>query len=539
MANNSFKYDALPNTSNIRLLRLHESNESKPLMCDLVHVSLDSLPEYNALSYVWGDATDLTTILCNGWPIQVTRNLYSALLKLRPSSSKQSSSFIAGGSVRWANHDSSLELHDSTRITGLERLDVKYLWADAICINQRDMDERKAQVRLMDRIYRQAEQVIIDIGGLTSEIRLALSLLPGVTETLRSIPGEPCKEISTQNLTDYGLPHKRDPFWSGWSQFFSRSWFSRVWIVQEFSLAKLPVFLCGDLRLAADKVISFSDDFIRVFKMGCRDELISRTSNQGLLNMHFMSSTRSSVIETEPRPLFGILCYLKHSLASDARDKVYGFLSLATDFNDPPFEIDYLESAKETYSRMACRLITQDPEQMWSLFDFATGTLPHPELPSWVPNWAAPFEDRTITLLITMNSEYWLKYDGYSSSHALARSSPNFCLHEEDRKLDMWGGAVGKVSRVLYDSWSSDGSDTRSKLSGEPLKNTTRVKALGNSSRFEVGDEIWSFTGVCVPFILRSESKGYSLIGKVSRHWVDHEEVSKSEGFKYRNIVLR
>ena len=36
----------------------------------------------------------------------------------------------------------------------------KYLWTDAICINQADLNERKAQVLMMGDIYWRAETVI-------------------------------------------------------------------------------------------------------------------------------------------------------------------------------------------------------------------------------------------------------------------------------------------------------------------------------------------------------------------------------------------
>jgi hypothetical protein len=38
---------------------------------------------YEALSYVWGDKSDPQTIMINGCPVSVTKNLYAALLHLR------------------------------------------------------------------------------------------------------------------------------------------------------------------------------------------------------------------------------------------------------------------------------------------------------------------------------------------------------------------------------------------------------------------------------------------------------------------------
>lgn len=45
------------------------------------------------------------------------------------------------------------------------------LWADAICIDQGNLDERKRQVGLMDYIYTRASTVLIWLGRGTPEVR--------------------------------------------------------------------------------------------------------------------------------------------------------------------------------------------------------------------------------------------------------------------------------------------------------------------------------------------------------------------------------
>jgi hypothetical protein len=41
---------------------------------------------------------------------------------------------------------------------------VRYLWIDAISINQDNAEERNEQVKIMDKIYRGASKVLIWIG---------------------------------------------------------------------------------------------------------------------------------------------------------------------------------------------------------------------------------------------------------------------------------------------------------------------------------------------------------------------------------------
>ena len=112
-----FPYSPLP-PGIIRLVRLYAGTY---LMCDLIIAHLDSLPPYEALSYCWGDSKDRFPITCNGVRgLAVTENLHSALKRL--------------------------QLPNQPRL----------IWADAICINQEDIDERGSQVRLMKDIYRRA-----------------------------------------------------------------------------------------------------------------------------------------------------------------------------------------------------------------------------------------------------------------------------------------------------------------------------------------------------------------------------------------------
>ncbi|KAI7232823.1 hypothetical protein KC330_g5705 [Hortaea werneckii] len=117
----------------IRILLVQPSEEEDDaLYADLEIVSLDSEPEYKAISYVWGDASDTTVMFVNGGKvIEITRSLAAALRRFR-----DSKVFVA-------------------------------LWADAVCINQADLQERADQVRIMGKIYASAIQVNVWLGRVS------------------------------------------------------------------------------------------------------------------------------------------------------------------------------------------------------------------------------------------------------------------------------------------------------------------------------------------------------------------------------------
>lgn len=119
-------------TQDIRLLEIYPSAAAEhELRCRLFCVPLSAIQVhvYEALSYVWGDATMQADIICNGELVSVTINLHGALKRLR--------------------------LSEKSR----------FIWADAICIDQRSASEKSCQIPLMGRIYSSAERVVVWLGS--------------------------------------------------------------------------------------------------------------------------------------------------------------------------------------------------------------------------------------------------------------------------------------------------------------------------------------------------------------------------------------
>jgi hypothetical protein len=107
----------------------------------LTQVSLDDHPEYEALSYVWGDPNVILPISIHGTEFGVTTSLESALRYLR--------------------------LKDNPG----------RLWIDAICINQSDVLERNHQVKNMKLVYQAASAVLAWLGRITAGSKQGLKVL--------------------------------------------------------------------------------------------------------------------------------------------------------------------------------------------------------------------------------------------------------------------------------------------------------------------------------------------------------------------------
>jgi hypothetical protein len=112
-----------------------------PIICHLQTFYDSEQPHSEALSYSWGDATQLSLISLNGLDFQVTKNLESALRYLRRPEQE------------------------------------RRLWIDAISINQLDLDEKSEIVRHMYVCYNHAEQTIIWLGHEDENTGLGFDLI--------------------------------------------------------------------------------------------------------------------------------------------------------------------------------------------------------------------------------------------------------------------------------------------------------------------------------------------------------------------------
>lgn len=142
----------------IRVLDIERTKGNEyeaPLRGRLRVVDLRQSPAFTALSYVWGapdppDRPDpLNRISCNhGREIPITSNCRDALKSLR---------HIYGGVT---------------------------IWVDAICINQKDNEEKKTQLPLMGDIYTWAQTVFVWIGP--SKIEGVVDHAPAINALLKA-----------------------------------------------------------------------------------------------------------------------------------------------------------------------------------------------------------------------------------------------------------------------------------------------------------------------------------------------------------------
>ena len=403
MTDPQFRYNPLPASSDIRLLEIYPSDSNDAVACNLVIKSLDSDPTYIALSYTWGDTGENRYITCNGIQVEVTRNLHSALHRLRlPKSSHRSASLKLTSRLGQAlGRLRSRPAKTPTRmIVDGRRIDPTgdvsdvlanflpgplYLWADAICIDQSNVDEKSIQVAMMHRIYRQASLVVADIGDMTENTKYALQTMPGWKSPLNA-------QMEKMNETDVDLA--REKILAGFTELFLQPWFSRVWVFQEVVLAKEVALLCGNnlnpaivvhgvgqAILELDTDLRYGLHYLEEYQT-TKD--ISARAFAKFQKMIFWNH----MLCYESRPeMLDILHTQTDSSATDGKDKIYAFLGVAREFVNHSFKVDYSESTSQTYYRFACHMLVQ--EKQLRLLHLVTGRPNHFGLPSWVPDFSS------------------------------------------------------------------------------------------------------------------------------------------------------
>ncbi len=322
-------------SSRIRILRLHGGTG------DYLEANLqihDPNTTYEALSYTWGAAKDLSTIRIvqdnEIYDIPIKTNLYQALRQLRYKGKNKP----------------------------------RLLWVDAVCINQKDHNEKNHQVPKMASIYNEAKNVCVWLGNGSESSERALELIKRVV-----------------NLDEFERlieDEKSAKDWDALLELLKRPWFSRRWVVQEIALARDATVHCGEVyvrwRDFANAVALFGSrhpqisrlfqgssafhhqpDYLgdvtalAAYRLVQQSSNLFRKSDDGKIQEHLLS------LET-------LVSILSPFEATKAHDTVYAVLSLAED-TGPRFSVrparDNPTEPEELIQEHAAPLSAQDEDR--------------------------------------------------------------------------------------------------------------------------------------------------------------------------------
>jgi hypothetical protein len=395
-------YTPLDSTNEqIRLIHLLPGCFQDDIKVEMFHAQLaldedsDSTTiSYDALSYVWGSAENLKSITIVGTctnprsgQLPVTENLAVALRHLR------------------------------------KQHEIRTLWIDAICINQKDLTERSTEVGNMGKIYKKACRTLVWLGPEEENSSLAAHLLQSIPKDVYQRAA--CWMIRPRSET-YEKIYSLDKFtsskasWVAFSKLCCRPWFSRLWVYQELHLSKVATAVVG--------LLEFNIKDLSKIVRAVRSMALQGNS---ITDLFGNNESRIEVAQNLLRPLSSTTNILKMTSdlrCLDPKDRVYAILGLISENACNPIIPDYTKSILEVYKDLF--LFYLKNHSLLYFLDYIEER--DQSLPSWIPNMESH------TRSFHQHGRSWS-----STGHEVKYIATN-------ESLQMPGIKAGKILKVWY-----------------------------------------------------------------------------------------
>ncbi|OCK74394.1 HET-domain-containing protein [Lepidopterella palustris CBS 459.81] len=552
-----YHYKGLQERGWFRLLVVEPSpNPQYRISCSLLHRLIKESPDFEALSYTWGTDKAIAPILIDGGVLFVRSNLFRALRSLRFPTKR------------------------------------RILWIDALCINQTDNIERNSQVSQMADIYSGAKKVIVWLGEGNEHTDRGMNSLGEICPRAKSIKDRVFKEGGDHQqmykewndlFRSFQARHDSDACFAGICALFCRDWWTRVWTVQEITLAREAQVQAGKKSLPWEYFEIFSNLFTLDVVSQSQDEW-----SEGHRNFRFYAMPlfiRADTIRVMRMKWWGnieipLSLMVEHTLArsaTDPRDKIYAILGLIN--CGPRLSPDYSLSCKKVYIA-AFRAMLEYFGDLRVYNHLQDSHLDREkELPSWVPDFMAlttgtihsmtfingaspndPIESQAVSPLYSAASNTGSYITGGSFKEAFWRTITLDCKvveyhqgltlrdnpRDRRRRLDRADKLVPPQS-LESEEKLIEALDRQAALAeGAQYSRrffTTEKGYMGiGPSVAQTRDIICVLFGGEVPFVLRPVGNGrYKMVGQCYMHGIMDGEVIRGAirgQFRYEDFVI-
>lgn len=354
------------------------------ISCQLLEVDLDTKPQYEAISYSWGLDPEFSLsklevvedtiheerpILLNGKTHHVTMNLYRALTEFRRR--------------KWD----------------------KMLWADQICINQQNNEDKALQLKLMTDIYSSASMVIIWLGKASMTKNNALDFMEKLADRPERAAADSLTSLNL-DANDAQRPklNKLSRSFNTLSQISSAAashyhwlivtfvlgtqWFKRAWTIQELFLSTKFKILMGSRDIEPESITRALSQMLDFYTF---DPFAGKVGmNVLIVGVKSVLQHRAALFDEREKFLGGkrysaeeYLAMTRARLASVPKDKVFAGAALLK--GGALISVDYNCTTLEIYLAFATERLW--PETRVFTLSLVGGTEPSTEgLPTWVPD---------------------------------------------------------------------------------------------------------------------------------------------------------
>lgn len=476
----------------IRLIKLiwDYSTPSK-FTCSMEHDSLIDPGPYVALSYCWGDPFMTEKIIVDGLELNVTVSLASALRAV------QKQSFLTGNGIR--------------------------IWADALCIDQGNNQEKSHQVRSMRQIYSKASQVVCWVGENNQDN--SPQFPAAVKLWLNGISGDDIFIEPPEFI------HWLEDSWIQLNHFFGQPYWKRAWVIQEITVASKAKVVFGDYSLPWE-------DVARLLNVLKKETLQSdQWQDREFLNAVHLLEFRNRFLKRQPIDLLEAIRLAHQSLATDERDKIFALLGLCHDAQHIVPVPNYKQPLNTILADMTKVLMSINHSLDFLCINGAgIRKRQTPNLPTWATDWVNVWADA----MTVQELEFSNWHQMFDFNPVLTGSSNQY--------LKVRGRSIGSIER-LSTAIRLDGSVDVPPARAPWISATTTLSQQNdrlrnpNKSDLELRDFIWQtlimsripteLARTCFSSLWKPEGRG--LVHNLALvSWID-----QNAWFKLRKRTLR
>ncbi|KAL1599495.1 hypothetical protein SLS60_007298 [Paraconiothyrium brasiliense] len=415
-----YVYSPLTGPKNIRILRILKSkNPNDPLVGELVERDLGKAkPTYEAVSYTWDGQQPDHYITIDGRRLAITKNCFNIL-------------------------------HDFRNPKFLEATSNRRLWIDSICINQKDNVEKCAQIELMHLVYAKAAQVLIWLGPPTEESERMFEIVRQMAKRAWN----PFMSGRRRQIADVSMALELQARPALIFDIISRSWFTRVWTLQEACFSPWAVLRCGRRKMLIGSLFTLAD-YAFAGAMYDYHNIPVLLEHKERFSLHFraritLKRNFTNFIPSGYDNDFSItetLRDVRKCGAFEPKDRIFAIHAMCrrVGLELPP--ADYTRTRNEIYHTATVKFLQKIPQSMGAiqLLLLATGreathSDPHP-LPSWVPDYNDSVPP-------------WLGVDHKNSAHKNKMPS-DFKISPDNLRLSMPAVVIDRVAEAsTHTTW--------------------------------------------------------------------------------------
>jgi hypothetical protein len=437
-----------PNDIYIRLLSLPPGPRTGPITCSVFETRLANTPDYEVLSYQWGNPLDQANIYVT--PLSTPTSLGPSVLD------DQCISIPA----------SLIPFLYRTRAVGRTRT----FWIDSICIDQSNNVEKSIQVARMRDIYQRASGTLIWLGPAGGECDEAL---PFAWKLCRAENPSWDPQAAISNFVEKAGSHKTyvgDPRLEALIGLISRPYFERCWIVQEVVVSRNPWVVCGDLAIHWSAFVVACLSLLSTANVW----LLGYYNDRGISLLIMLRFSQKEWEDGDDVECWRILMRHRPSCASDPRDKIFAFCGMRCKSSLEKLGIvpDYELSVEQLYIKVAVEALKKGDTQILSVPRIVLKSHLGPAeesgwetpdegfrplaIPSWAPDWR--FTEPTPVSLTRMESVVlpdMVQFNASQSSLLVATFNPisDPKRYESYTRLRLEGYVVATISQLTPRPW--------------------------------------------------------------------------------------